>query len=343
MDKHSDGYQEEAPIFEHDTEVTFGKRSVKAIFLTILVIFFIGVLGTFLMMQDRVKEEAEAIVQQAQTAPASGQVQRSGINQNGQAEDGFFASLYDEWIADSAAPFAGEEKPFENAYGMKDNSQGFVDGAVQYKLDMLGQQQKLAQASRGYDESLFEIIGAEVEDSQGKRTGDIYDIIVERHTGEAQALIINDEETRTQHDLHNLDFENISAQSESGHVRLELKEEQVENKPLFDYQNDLNSQYISLRRLRAGQVQDDRGVLVGQIDAVRYQNAQAQGVIIDLKPALDDSKRHFYIPFSEVNINESEGGLDIKLTTEQTRALADMLFAKKDEKARGANNDQENK
>lgn len=176
--------------------------------------------------------------------------------------------------------------------------------------------------------SLYDAINSKVYDEDGALSGSLYDILVNKETGQAQAVIVREDETRYGRDLKAIGFERVMKQKTDGDVTLNVTERQVEGAPEFEYETIKRENYVSLRNLQDGQILDYQGEVAGEIDAVIYENAEAGNIYFTLRKALtpNGAPSTFSIPFSEVKIVENPDGYDIQLNKEQTEALAATLF-----------------
>lgn len=182
-----------------------------------------------------------------------------------------------------------------------------------------------------YRHSVFDVVGSEVYGRKGGKVGEVYDILVNKDTGKAKVIVMNDDESRYERDLTALRFKNILKQHKDGGVMMTISEETIEDTPDFLYSSIGDTNYISLRALRDGQLLDFEGKVTGQIDAVIYENAEAHNIYFTLRPNLAQRVvTKFFLPFDEAQIIESIDGYDIKLTEEQTVELAEQLFKAKD-------------
>lgn len=310
------------PVLDHDTELPYGDRSVRMI-LFILALVVAVIVGTTLIFfgevtgedttagQKTAQSAAPQAATPASTAPARSDepsaVQRFFEDMFSGADDGLDP---DDMNLDEASP---------------------VEHAVRAQLSLQEQAQSMSRGAGGYRHSLYDVIDAQVIDESGQDVGEITDILVNQDTGAARTLILDEDNHTIARDLKDIQFSRVFKQAPDGTTRLSISDSAVEEKPGYSYAADEPGKYISLRRLRGGQLLDFEGNVAGQIDAVIYGNAEAQGLVIDLRPTLDraDSRTgnfHFFLPFSEADFVENPDGLDIKLTKEQTRALAQQLF-----------------
>ncbi len=85
---------------------------------------------------------------------------------------------------------------------------------------------------------------------------------------------------------------------------------------------------VSLRHLRDGQVLDYQGKVAGEVEAIIYQNAEAQDIYFKLKPRLvGESQAKLYgLPLEAFDLTTNRDGYDIKLSKEQTASLAEVLY-----------------
>lgn len=179
-----------------------------------------------------------------------------------------------------------------------------------------------------YRHSVRDVVGSDVLGRKGQYAGKIHDIIVHKETGKARAIVVNEDgSSRYERDLTALRFKRVMKQQTDGDVMMTITEEKIEDKPDFAYSSLEDTNFVSLRHLHDGQLLDFEGNVTGQIDAVIYENAKAQNIYFTLRPILArEGVSKFHLPFDEINIIESADGYDIKLTREQTVALAEMLF-----------------
>lgn len=178
-----------------------------------------------------------------------------------------------------------------------------------------------------YRHSVHDILGSDVYGRKGDKAGRIFDILVHKETGKARAIIVREGNVRYERDLTALRFKRVLKQSSEGDVVMTISEEKIEDKPDFRYASLEDTNYISLQHLRDGQLIDFEGNVTGQVDAVIYENAEAQNIYFTLRPILArEGISKFQLPFEEINIVESADGYDVKLTKEQTIALAKTLF-----------------
>lgn len=167
----------------------------------------------------------------------------------------------------------------------------------------------------GYKYSVYDIIGSKVQGVEVQNTGKVHDILIHKDTGKAKGIVLNDEGVYYDRDLKILKFKNVLHQTPEGEVEMMITEDIIKDRPEFDYQAVVNSEYISLRNLRDGQVLSHDGDFLGQIDAVIYQNAEAQSIYFKLQSSL------FKIPYDAAKIIENSDGYDIQLTEKQTESL----------------------
>ena len=189
--------------------------------------------------------------------------------------------------------------------------------------------QARSQATVTYKNSLSNIVGSDVFGNKGEVAGEVFDIIVHKKTGQAQAIIINDDSTNAR-SLSAVGFKQVLKQNEEGDVTLTVSEDIVKKEPAFDYSSLENTNYVSLRNLQDGQLLDYEGKVAGQIDGIIYENAEVQNIYFTLRPILVQNNAQnastFQLPFKEINIIKNNDGYDIKLDKEQTQALAKSLF-----------------
>ena len=152
--------------------------------------------------------------------------------------------------------------------------------------------------------------------------------MIEKETGMARAVIVDPQGGYYNHDLARLRFDNVLKQQPAGKVRATITDDKIETKRPFLYDDVNDARFVSLRHLRDGQVLDDQGNVAGQVDAIIYQNAQAQRIFFALKPSLTSAgmPQIFGIPYEAVDVVQSADGFDIQLSKEQTQSLAHSLY-----------------
>lgn len=182
-----------------------------------------------------------------------------------------------------------------------------------------------------YRHSAMSVMGSEVYDYEGRKTGNIQDILINKETGKARVVIMDEEgKSRYERRLAALHFEDVLKQEADGDVMVTQSKEIIEDAPDFDYSSIKDTNYVSLKALSDGQLLDFEGKVAGQIDAVIYENAEIQNIYFTLRPVLvqGQEERKFYLPFEEITIVENTDGYDIQLSKAQTEALAEQLFEK---------------
>lgn len=202
----------------------------------------------------------------------------------------------------------------------------------EFRLEALSeveqQAEKLApRLDDGFQYSMKDVVGSRVMGEDGNQAGQVHDIVIDKETGEAQAIIVDKDGTYHNQGLSRLTFENVQVQDPSGAVLATLSGDDLGEKPRFSYA-DMGDKYISLRHLRDGQVLDHNGDVAGQVSTVIYQNAEVQRVLFALKPSLTGGRDVglFGFPYENVTVVENPDGYDIQLTEEQTRSLASSLY-----------------
>jgi len=310
----------------------YTRRAMNAIlgFAFALVVFG-AIVGWFFFSPSNDNED---------TAPSNQQTQQLAVNSQMPGND------YSEGSGRSAVynffykMFGGIEDGLEDSpHNLKnvEHVQNAGLGPLQTKgdsptitLDRIAERRAAyinAQNQDEYRHSVRDVVGSEVYGVNGEKAGSIFDILVNKETGQARAIIVNDDDARYERDLTAIGFKNVIKQQSDGDVSVTMAEEKVEDKPDYNYSSIEDTNYVSLRNLYDGQLIDFEGNVTGQIDAVIYENAEAQNVYFTLRATLAQAlgARTFALPFDEVNIIESADGYDIKLTKEQTLALAQHL------------------
>ncbi len=190
------------------------------------------------------------------------------------------------------------------------------------------EQSAQAKSSEEYRHSFSVIEGSSVFSSEGQKSGTLYDILINKETGAARAIVVNDEDAAYARDLKAIGFNEVVQQDSDGDVALSMTDSQFKDGQPFEYTADDKGNYISLRLLHSGQLLDYEGKVAGEIDAVIYENAEVQNIYFTLRPTLAQyGPSKLFIPFDEANIVRNQDGYDIQLTKEQTERLARTLFS----------------
>lgn len=179
-----------------------------------------------------------------------------------------------------------------------------------------------------YQNSFYNVMDSAVDDVNGEKIGELSDIVINKDTGDATAIIMDREDSLYQSDLDAISFEEIRYKDDNGDFVTTVTEKDITNRQDFDY-TMLGDQHVSLKNLESGQVFDDKGKYVGEIDALIYRDAEVNNIYFSLKPSLTPRNREMTIkyPFDDLNIIESPDGYDVHLSTEETRQLAELLLA----------------
>jgi len=307
----------------------FARRSVRMFFTLILILFcaglfagwfFFGLSGDQNTPQNYVPQETAAT-----QMPGNEYGQGSGRG----AVYNFFYKIFGG-IEDGLDDSPHNLKNVEHIDKFNIETTTTNDAAAALAIDRYAQARAAqidAMTQDEYRHSVLDVIGSEVFGRTGDKAGTIEDILVHKETGKAKLVVIDEDEARYERDMAGVGFKKIRKQQADGDVLLTVAEEKIEQKPDFEYSSIGDKNYVSLRRLRDGQLLDFEGEVAGQIDAVIYENAEAQNIYFTLRPQLArQGISLFYLPFEETQIIENIDGLDIKLTEQQTKALAEMLF-----------------
>lgn len=298
---------QQAPVVSNTHNMPFARRSINAV---LFLIFFLAVSGTIMFLavfadEETLQEEDDANM-------------RVVAEYRGDASDEneivvFFEDLFD---LDGADPI-GEPNMAESVSA---RTTAVVE--IQYYYD------QFQDFEDGYRFSVQDILGSEVLGREGEIAGSVHDILVNRETGAAKAIIVNDEGAYYDRDLNVLTFEYVLKQEADGDTLVTVTEDVLDLAPEFYYEVIKDDIHVSLRHLRDGQILDHNGNVAGHIDAVIYRNAEAQRVFFTLKPSMVPANRsaNYALPFEGVHIFENPDGYDIRLSETQTEALAHMLY-----------------
>ena len=183
---------------------------------------------------------------------------------------------------------------------------------------------RIEKTNDGFNYSFLDVVGKEIKDEEGNVAGELYDVLINKNTGKAQAIIMQDDGNTSAKDLKAISFNEILVQDTNGEVETTLDHGEIMEKPKFKYIKSDNPDMLSLRQLQKGQILDMDGNVAGDVHAVIYENAEARNIYFRLEPSLrpKGSTGMFGLPFEAVNIKMNKDGYDVLLTEEQTLALA---------------------
>lgn len=209
-----------------------------------------------------------------------------------------------------------------------DHFSGGAEGILAVNQYFYRLEQRAENVDDNYRHSAFDVVGSKVVGIKGDKAGEVHDILIEKETGKALSVIIDEDGQAYERDLALLRFKRVDVQQPDGDIRMTITEDTLEDKSAFNYGKIDAAKFISLRALRNGQIIDVDGNIVGQIDAVIYQNAEAQQVYFELRPAIaaQTSEDIYGLPYNAINVVKSADGYDIKLSKKQTEALATTVF-----------------
>lgn len=318
------------PIFDHDTNIPYANRSIRMIVWVVITILLVGGFVGWFFYGSSSEYAERTNSQKTQMADSSFE------------QDSAHNPIYDFFYK----MFSGVEDGLEDNPHSLDNIEDTDNlnldtgdayeraasaklAIEEYEEYVEGQSQKGVASGEDdeYRHSIVDVVGSEIYGRKGQKTGDIFDVLVHKDTGKAKAVVLNEDESRSVRDLASLGFKKVLKQQVDGDILLTVAEERVEDTSEFRYADMDAQDYVSLRHLRDGQLIDFEGEVAGQIEAVIYENAEAQTLYFTLRPALaQQGAREFQIPFEEAEIVENRGGYDIQLTKAQTAALAKFLF-----------------
>lgn len=202
-----------------------------------------------------------------------------------------------------------------------------IDKGIKSYLDFQRYVEEVTAKKKGYSHSIFDIIGLQVKTSEGQKLGTIEDILVHRWSRQAEALILKD---RGGFVLKNLGLFHLHENMKKAVNKKDVITLDGDLKNLADHSRKAEEEdWISLNRLRNGDIIDFEGHFVGKVKAVVYGNDEVQGLYFDLCSTLKQLEdKPLYIPFNVLQFIEHAGKLNVMLTKEQTYSLARCLLTK---------------
>lgn len=314
-------------VYDHDTKIVFANRSIVAVAtLFIGVVFIIGlIIWWFFGAPTGFSGHKKVVQQDGQTVVIN--TQEPG---NRYEEDTGRSAVYDFFYNVFGGARDGlRENPL--AIDNLDEGGGASIGQDLAYLELVARATaaKMQSMDDGYRRSLFDVVGSNVIGAEGEEAGEIHDILIDKKTGQAHALILDKDGLSRTRDLTALKFNKVDVQNPGGSALLNVTDGFVEGKDSFTYDENDKKSYISLRHLRAGQIIDYNGNVAGQVDAIIYENAEAQRIFFELKPRLVPQGKPaiFGLAYEDARIVTRPDGYDVILDKEQTELLAETLFA----------------
>lgn len=303
-----------APIWEDDHNAAYANRSISAIFGFVFLIALIGAASFWALGYFSAAPPSKNVIvtQQGTTAPLPEQADQSTTSAATAGDRPIYDFFYSLFNSASNGADSAKMKTAKALTVLEDNAKAIAD----------------ADTNDGYRHSIKDVVGSDVVDKDGDQFGRVHDIVVNKKTGEGMAVIVDGAGEYHESQLSSLSYKNVLMQDSEGSVLMTVTGNAFQEKDGFEYTNMDNDKFISLRLLHGGQLLDDLGEVAGDVDAVIYQNAEAQKIYFVLDTALSPNADvvEFSLPFTEVNIIKNPDGYDVKMTKAQTEKLAQLLF-----------------
>jgi len=304
---------ETSPVLESDHYAPFARRSFNAILGIVVVLLLCGgFVYWYFGSPEQSAERRDPVLKGGSTQ----------FTNNPYPEDTGKGSLY-EFFRNAISGTAD---------GIDNSSLNFPANRNEETIDAVSRLSRNAELLSSIDDnymhSIYDVVGSEVVGIQGDEAGKIHDIFVNRDTGEAKAILVDEDGVAYERELVKLKFEKVFKQDTDGDTKLSVTDNDILEKKEFIYSDLEDADYVSLRHLRDGQILDYQGKVAGKVDAIIYENAEAQKIYFALKPKLSPTGQveKFGIPFESVDVVVNPDGYDIKLNKEQTEAIAETLF-----------------
>ena len=338
-----------AHIGDSDIGVPYGTRSVKKVFGFLIFLFIAGMLISWYFFTPSAVEQAAdsvsatvssvaAVGEKGQQVPQSQPMTQSTAQpaaSNGNApasqnEGEGAIHNFVESLVSGAKDGIAKNDPAPYNFDTSDSSAGAVNSTMDAMVAMEQNKNRFANLDDGYRHSLNDVLGSEIRGSDGSVAGELHDVIIDIQTGKAQAIIVDKESAYYDRDLTALTFKAIATQEEDGDVRANITDDQIDQRRKFDYATLNQDQYVSLKDLREGQILDFENKVVGQVQAVIYENASANQIFFALQPSMVPAgkARVYGMSYTEMNVVKNPDGFDIKLSKDQTEELAKLLYEK---------------
>lgn len=339
---------ETANIVQHSSEQPFAERSVRTVFGLVIALFLVGAFfGWFFFggspeNVDAPREEQSAQMQANPYSLPEGQEQvPENAYEEGSGRSGVYNFFYqmfggiDDGLEDH--PLNLENLSHVDDLNIDTNRLFHKDEAPALATGP-GSSSETRQLERESQTKgnhfVNDVIGSDVFDSKGLNAGTVFDIIVNKQTGDGRAIIVsNDEERRYERSLSAISFKRVARQQEDGDTMVTVTEEIIEASPDFSYSSLNDNNFISLRLLNDGEVLDFEGNVAGDIETVIYDQDQVQSIFFKvLSQFVKTDMDMFQIAFKDADLVRGDEGYDIRLSKEQTFKLAEMLSSSEGQK-----------
>ncbi len=174
--------------------------------------------------------------------------------------------------------------------------------------------------------SLFNMLDADIKSSDNRHAGKLKDVLINKNTGEIQAIIIKEDGSYIDQQMKALSFDDFT--ESQGNVKIPITEKDLERKQIFDYNGFKSDEFISLAILKNAPVFDDTGKLAGRISAISESRDAVEEITFTLSAKLNpvDRPLTFSLPYTDLKIIKKAEQAGIQLSNEQTKALAEILY-----------------
>lgn len=336
-----------ANILDHESEQPFAQRSVRTVFAIVIGLFLFGAFFGWFFFGGS-PEENEVHQEQAQAyestnsegdpfVPPPGEEQMPESHyQEGSGRSGIYNFFYqmfggiDDGLEDNPLNLENVSHVDDLNIDTKRLFHKDEAPALSAGSGSTGDARQLERESQSENNHFVnDVIGSDVFDVKGLNAGKIFDIIINKESGEGRAIIVSDDNKRYERSLSAISFKRIADQEKDGDTMVTVTEEKIEDSPDFNYSSLNDEKYISLRLLDSGQVEDFEGNVAGEIDAVIYEEELVQSIFFKVRPEFVQTDMDtFQIAFKDADIVRGEKGYNVRLNKEQTLKLAEMLSLK---------------
>lgn len=317
--------QDDAHVVNNDFSQPYARRSVGAVFLfSILAVIILLFAGWYFF--DYGESETNIVYSQEQLAgqaPGNPHAPDSGRS----AVYNFFYNVF-EGINDAV----GGANPDNLDAGVDiPATGGMSDQEALVALEQFYRQFD-GQDSNTQTQSAFDVLGSSVLNEGGQKVAHLYDIIIDKSSGQAQRFVLDRntaEDQGNDPDLVVMPFAQINMPVSDEIMAFGLEMTDFQNAPDFTYENDFNAQdTISLLYLRNADIQDYQGNIIGQVDTVLFENAGAQTIYFSLTSPVgtDIPAQEFMISYNALDVVQVPDGYDLKLSRVQSLHLVERLF-----------------
>lgn len=331
--------EQKPPIYDHRTKTSYGRRTFNWIVGPIIAILLVG---AFVIWYFFPIANTDAPSNDQSTSELPMEAEQSG-DMGQSAMHSFFYEIFsgiDKGLEDNSMNKSldyhnarlNNSEPSSNAQQVIAIRERLKEQARSFSIQ--GEEKdgsSVFNKANHPEYPIIDLIGSDVYSSQKALIGKLHDILIDKDSGLARSIIIeNDGKAQRHFDASKISYQNIFGIESDGDIILKISENRVEDKPNYTYEQIDRENIVSLRLLKNAEIYDYTGAQAGQVEALFYDDASLEKIYFTLKSKFYDAssknKAPIKIFFSDIKLKVNDGMMSIQLSKEQTETLADFLF-----------------